>query len=386
MNQLPQLLENAKVIVCVGSGGVGKTTTAATLALGAAISGRKTLVITIDPAKRLADALGLTMLSSHAAPIHQEILGSDRFKLKAPLYGMMLDLQSAWDDLVRKVGRNEETVDRILRNRFYRQLSRELVGAQEFIACETLYAQWEQMTPDLIILDTPPTRNALDFLDAPNRILDFLENDAFQYFLKQRETGRLGRMGLQFLDSAQGAINLFLSKFAGTDFIADLSDFLFMMRDLYPPLIRRTRAFQRLLASDQTKFLVVTQPHPQAIQEASFFAQELEQRQLPLGGLLANRVAQIPASLKGFDIQEASLKNVAQHTLGANDAQWEKIRTAFLAQQKRAEFHEVQLEKLSQELPKNCPQFQTPDLQRDLSNAQGLRELLRLHGFVEELS
>ena len=247
-------------------------------------------MITIDPAKRLADALGLTMLSAHAAPIQSDILGTDTYQLKAPLFGMMLDLQSAWDDLVRRVGQNEESVDRILKNRFYRQLSRELVGAQEFIACETLYTQWEMMKPDLIILDTPPTRNALDFLDAPNRILDFLENDAFQYFLKQKETGRLGRMGLQFLDSAQGAINLFLSKFAGTEFITDLSDFLFMMRDLYPPIIRRTRAFQRLLASEQTQFLVVTQPSPQALKEATFFLDELKKRQLSCGGLVMNRV------------------------------------------------------------------------------------------------
>ena len=158
MMALKDLIEKNSVIVCVGSGGVGKTTTAATLALGAAISGKKTLVITIDPAKRLADALGLTMLSAHAAPIQSDILGTDTYQLKAPLFGMMLDLQSAWDDLVRRVGQNEESVDRILKNRFYRQLSRELVGAQEFIACETLYTQWETMKPDLIILDTPPSK------------------------------------------------------------------------------------------------------------------------------------------------------------------------------------------------------------------------------------
>ena len=198
MTHLAALIQDAEVVVCVGSGGVGKTTTSATLALGAALQGRRTLVITIDPAKRLADALGLTMLSSHAASIHEEILGSGAHRLRAPLYGMMLDLQAAWDDLVRRVSDDDEETDQILQNRFYRQLSRDLVGAQEFIACETLYAQREAMKPDLIILDTPPTRNALDFLDAPNRIFDFLENDAFQYFLKQKKRGAWGAWACNF--------------------------------------------------------------------------------------------------------------------------------------------------------------------------------------------
>mgnify|MGYP001163916167 CR=1 FL=1 len=383
MTTLTKLIEENSVIVCVGSGGVGKTTTAATLALGAAIAGKKTLVITIDPARRLADALGLTMLSAHAAPIQPEILGTTSFRLQAPLYGMMLDLQSAWDDLVRRVSQNKEVVDRILRNRFYRQLSRELVGAQEFIACETLYAQWEEMKPDLIILDTPPTRNALDFLDAPNRILDFLENDAFQYFLKQKETGRLGRMGLQFLDSAQGAINLFLSKFAGTDFITELSDFLFMMRDLYPPIIRRTRSFQKLLASEKTKFLVVTQPSSQAIHEATFFVEELKQRKLPCGGMVINRVLQSDPLLADFEANSTALKKQAKSEHQINDQQWEQIQAALLAHRKQTNFQKTQLNRLKEQLPADCAQFIVPDLQRDLSNALGLRSLLSVYGFVK---
>ncbi len=379
MTSLATLLKEPDIIVCVGSGGVGKTTTSASLALGAAIAGRKTLVITIDPAKRLADALGLTMLSSHVASIQPEILGSDHYKLKAPLYGMMLDLQSAWDDLVKRVGRNEQETDRILQNRFYRQLSRELVGAQEFIACETLFSQWEIMKPDLIILDTPPTRNALDFLDAPNRIFDFLENEAFQYFLKQRETGRLGRMGLQFLDTAQGAFNLFLNKFAGTQFIAELSDFLFLMRDLYPPLIQRTRAFQKLLGSEKTRFLVITQPNPQAIQEASFFAQELKARGLPLGGMIANRVCQTQESLRNTLPQ---LKDQAINDLGISEAQWHKISAATDAECQRATFQQAQLTALQQQLPQGCPHLQIPEVQEDLSTPKGLRTLLHLQGLV----
>ena len=380
MTTLANLIKEPEIIVCVGSGGVGKTTTAASLALGAAMAGRKTLVITIDPAKRLADALGLTMLSSHVASIQPDILGSDTYKLQAPLYGMMLDLQSAWDDLVKRVGRDEQETDRILQNRFYRQLSRELVGAQEFIACETLYSQWETMKPDLVILDTPPTRNALDFLDAPNRIFDFIENEAFQYFLKQRETGRLGRMGLQFLDTAQGAFNLFLNKFAGTQFIAELSDFLFLMRDLYPPLIQRTRAFQKLLSSEKTRFLVITQPNPQAIQEATFFARELQSRGLPLGGMVANRVCQTRESLRDA---LPDLKGQAMNEFGLNAEQWQKIKMATDAECQRATFQQAQLTALQRHLPQNCPHVLVPEVQQDLSTPKGLRELLSLQDLVE---
>lgn len=381
MTHLAALIQDAEVVVCVGSGGVGKTTTSATLALGAALQGRRTLVITIDPAKRLADALGLTMLSSHAASIHEEILGSGAHRLRAPLYGMMLDLQAAWDDLVRRVSDDDEETDLILQNRFYRQLSRDLVGAQEFIACETLYAQREVMKPDLIILDTPPTRNALDFLDAPNRIFDFLENDAFQYFLKQKETGRLGRMGLQFLDGAQGALNVFLNKFAGTQFLSELSDFMFLMRNLYPPLVQRTRAFQNLLASDKTKFLVITQPNPQAIQEASYFARELRKRRLPLAGVLANRVcaedAGLLAKLPGI---ESELSNQAK----VSEAQWAKIHASVHARCSLADYQQQLLDVLQKELPTDCFSIQIPEVQSDLSTRTGLKELLQLQGLLEK--
>ena len=223
----------------------------------------------------------------------------------------------------------------------------------------------------------------MDFLDAPNRILDFLENDAFQYFLKQKETGRLGRMGLQFLDSAQGAINLFLSKFAGTEFITDLSDFLFMMRDLYPPIIRRTRAFQRLLASEQTQFLVVTQPSPQALKEATFFLDELKKRQLSCGGLVMNRVLQLDPVLQNFESNVATYQHQATEILGVAPSQWDKITTAFFAHRDRTNFHHAQITQVHQRLPDGCSQFSIPDLQKDLSNAQGLRSLLSVYGFVE---
>ena len=168
---LARILQDMRVVVCVGSGGVGKTTTAAALGLYAATLGKRTLVITIDPARRLANALGLESLGSHPKPLDAEVLARAGLRPAAQIDAMMLDLTAAWDDLVTRVAPDAETSARLVDNRFYKHLTRDLPGAQDFIACEALYSLVESGEYDLIVLDTPPTANALDFLEAPSRIL-----------------------------------------------------------------------------------------------------------------------------------------------------------------------------------------------------------------------
>ncbi|MFZ9888494.1 MAG: ArsA family ATPase, partial [Myxococcota bacterium] len=259
-HDLARLVEDMRVIVCVGSGGVGKTTTAAMLAMYGAYVGKRSLVITIDPARRLANSLGLSGLLYEPRLVPVEVLAKAGLAGCAPLEAMMLDLRASWDDMVNRIGGNAEQRAHILSNRFYRYLSQELPGAQEFIACEALYTLAEERGYDLVVLDTPPTQNALDFLDAPSRILGFLDLEAFQGLAKRTSEGKTARIGLRFLDGLTGAASAVLSRFTGHELLDELGDFLFLLRNLYEPLVYRTRQFEGLLRGPQTRFVVVTSP------------------------------------------------------------------------------------------------------------------------------
>ncbi|MFP5299430.1 MAG: ArsA family ATPase, partial [Actinomycetota bacterium] len=169
MNPIEELIEHKEIIVCAGSGGVGKTTTSAAIALQAALSGKKAVVLTIDPAKRLASSLGLKELSNEPTKVNARKFTAAGLKPKGELWAMMLDTKSTFDKVVMQYARTEEQATKILNNRFYRNISGTLSGTQEYMAMEKLYELYSEGDYDLIVIDTPPTRNALDFLDAPKR-------------------------------------------------------------------------------------------------------------------------------------------------------------------------------------------------------------------------
>ena len=171
-----------QVVVCVGSGGVGKTTVSAALALQAAARGKKVLVCTIDPARRLANSMGLQSLTNAETRVPESALAATGAKVPGQLFAMMLDLKRSWDEVIERYAPNPERRAAILENRFYRQLSTALAGSHEYVAMEKLHALHQRGGYDLIVLDTPPTTNALDFLDAPNRVIDFLDSDAARWF------------------------------------------------------------------------------------------------------------------------------------------------------------------------------------------------------------
>ncbi len=294
-----------KVIVCVGSGGVGKTTTAATLGLAAAAAGRSTLVITIDPARRLANALGLDHLSHHPQAVDPALVqmtatvlpkpvgeqAIDEAPEPAPLFAMMLDLKAGWDDMLTRTAPDEATAEKILANRFYKVLSTELPGAHEFIACEHLQHLASSGRFDLVVLDTPPTQNALDFLDAPGRILGMLDNEALRFVADKSSS-----FGARFLEGATGRAQAIIARFTGAEMLDELGDFLGLLKDLYAPLTARTRDFVALLASEATGFVVVTAPQSSVLAEAAFFAEELVRRQLPLSAAVVNRLTTVPTA------------------------------------------------------------------------------------------
>jgi anion-transporting ArsA/GET3 family ATPase len=373
---LARVLEDSKVVVCVGSGGVGKTTTAACLALYGAQIGKKTLVITIDPARRLANSLGLDRLASAPERIHSDALTHGGFSARIQLYAMTLDVNRAWDDLVRRASQDDTAAEKVIANHFYQSAMRGLPGAQEFISCEALFTLLEKHNFDLIVLDTPPTSNALDFLDAPKRILDFLDSDAFQVFARSEVTAA-AKIGLRFLDGAAGTVQKALARFTGSAFLKDATGFFMLVRDLYEPLRVRTTGLQSLLRSDQSRFVIVTAPQHAAESEAIGFYNALRDRGFPMGALVLNRVmphpgagiaamsvADIESELQPFPFQSANRSRFAEllHRT-VNDQALDATR-----------HHESQL-RIGAALA-DLPLVVAPHMEGDVSHLGGLHRLL----------
>lgn len=277
----------SKVVVCAGSGGVGKTTISAALALEAAARGTKTIVVTIDPAKRLANSLGMKKLSNTPKRIHHSRFRSAGLD-PAPLDAMMLDTKRTFDDLIYKYARGRQRAERIINNRFYQAVSGALSGTHEYMAMEKLYELHQEGGYDLIVIDTPPTRNALDFLEAPKRLTSFLEGRLLKWFLLPAIGGGKG-----IFRAANFAAVTFLrtvQKIVGAEVLKDSAEFLANFEGMYEGFKERAQEVFELLRQDSTAFLVVTSPNEQAVDEALFFAKTLNEYRLPFKGLVVNRV------------------------------------------------------------------------------------------------
>ncbi len=371
---LAHLLEDKKVIVCVGSGGVGKTTTAAALGLYGAALGKRTLVITIDPAKRLANALGLSKLEHAPQRISDDVLRGSGLPVRAPLQAMMLDLKAAWDDMLLRTAPDRATAERILDNRFYSALSADLPGAHEFIACEALHHVVQSGAYDLVVLDTPPTQNALDFLEAPSRILAVLDSDAFKLFTRTAETG-VARLGLKFLETVGNTAQSVLARFTGSHMLDEIGDFILLWKDLYAPLAARTKDFEVMLRAESTRFVVVTSPQPGTLVEASFFRGELDARALPLGAVVVNRVT--PPWFDGALPPDARGAQDILRRAGIDDAPLAAALAAAAKTQDddaRAEARAVSA--VAEEAGRGTPVVLVPRLPGDVHDARRLVELL----------
>lgn len=285
--RLEEILKERRVLVCVGSGGVGKTTVAASLGLRAAAMGRKVVVLTIDPARRLANALGLSTLGNQETLVDPTWIRESGIESQGELWAMMLDLKRSWDDLIhRSVPPDRAQV--ILENRFYQTLSSALAGSQEYIAMEKLYELYSRGDWDLLILDTPPTAHALDFLDAPNRILDFLDNEAIRMILGPALAA--GKVGMRLFNFGTNYIARGLAKFTGGETLQELAGFMVEIRGTYDLFKDRAARVKALLASHETSFLLVTSPHAFTVGEAIHFHDLLALERMPIGAVVANRV------------------------------------------------------------------------------------------------
>ena len=285
MASVAELLDDKKVCICAGSGGVGKTTTSAAIAAGMAARGKKVAVLTIDPAKRLADSLGLPELGNTERQVDPALFAEAGVETEGgELWAMMLDAKATFDEVVRRHAPDAETRDRILSNRIYQQLSAALAGSQEYMAMEKLFEIWAEDRYDLLVLDTPPTRNALDFLEAPRRLTQFIEGRALQVFLRPtgfatKIFGRGASMGLGVL-----------KRITGVDLLQDLSEFFQAFSGMVGGFKERAERVNELLADRRTSFLVVCGPQGEPITEAVYFHRKLVEAELPFGGVIVNRV------------------------------------------------------------------------------------------------
>ena len=273
---IDRVVRDQSIVICCGSGGVGKTTTAAAFALEAARLGRRACVVTIDPARRLANSLGLDALTNRPTRIEGPWPGE--------LHALMLDPKGTFDDLIQRYSDSPEQAEDIRVNRIYKNLTGTLSGTQEYMAMEKLYELVEEGGFDLVVVDTPPSRNALDFLDAPRRLTHFLENRLFQALMKPT------RAGLKFMGVAAQALLRTIAKVAGADIVRDAVTFFQAFEGMEEGFRIRAARVRELLVQDGTSFVLVASPRPDSVDEAVHFAGKLVESDMAVTALVVNRV------------------------------------------------------------------------------------------------
>jgi anion-transporting ArsA/GET3 family ATPase len=291
-----------RIIVCCGSGGVGKTTIAAAIGLRAAERGRHVVVLTVDPAKRLAQSMGLTALDNTPRPVpgvggahsrrgaHD---GSGETADAGSLHAMMLDMKRTFDEIV-EAHSDPDRAAQILANPFYQSLSSSFAGTQEYMAMEKLGQLRRADEWDLIVVDTPPSRSALDFLDAPQRLGRFLDGRLLRLLVAPAKLG--GRTGLRVINASFGMVTGVVTKIIGSQVLRDVQTFVSAMDTMFGGFRERAEYTYRLLRAPGTAFLVIAAPEHDALREASYFVERLERDDMPLAGLVLNRVHHSPAA------------------------------------------------------------------------------------------
>jgi anion-transporting ArsA/GET3 family ATPase len=364
-------LRPRRIAVCVGPGGVGKTTVAAAIALDRAMAGARALVCTIDPARRLANALGLASLGNVESRVPEHKFTEAGLRPRGALFAMMLDVKRTWDDLVTRHAPDPRRRERIFRNRLYQQMSSALAGSQEYMAMEKLYELATDRDYDVIVLDTPPTAHALDFLEAPDRILDFLGNETARALLAP--AAGVGRLGLRLAQLGGGYIAKTLARFTGQEVLGDLGDFLQGFQGMYDGFKERAAAVHDLLSRPEVGFVLVTSPSPVAIEETLAFHERLHAESMPIAGVVANRVTP-DLWPGGGPLPGAEELSAALAAAGGGDGTLASRLAATLAEhQALAAAEERALGRLFSEA--EAPRAIVPRLETDVHDLAGLARL-----------
>ncbi|MEJ3742213.1 ArsA-related P-loop ATPase [Actinomycetes bacterium KLBMP 9797] len=321
-----------RIVVCCGSGGVGKTTTAAALALRAAEHhGRRTVVLTIDPARRLAQSLGLTELDNTPRQVKGLV-----DETGGELHAMMLDMKRTFDEVVL-THTDPNRAAEIFANPFYQAMSSTFSGTQEYMAMEKLSQLHARDEWDLIVVDTPPSRSALDFLDAPARLSRFLDGRMLRLLLAPARTG--GRSVFTLMTASFNVFTRVVQKILGAQLLTDLSGFVAALDSMFGGFRQRAEQTYRILQAQETAFLLVAAPEPDAVREAAFFARRLGEERMPLAGLVLNRVHR--TAVAGLS-PEASLAAAAElDRTGGHEATADALRVHAALAQQTAREHRV---------------------------------------------
>ncbi len=365
-------LQGREVLCCVGSGGVGKTTAAAALALRAAVEGKRALVLTIDPARRLANSLGLKTLGNQETRIEQSLFTDAHLSPRGEMWAMMLDLKRTWDELVRRAARTPEQAQAILGNKLYQTLSTSMAGSLEYMAMEKVYELYSGGRFDLIVLDTPPTSNALDFLHAPDRILDVLDNNAMRLVLGPLL--KAGKIGFRLLAAPSSLVLRTLARFTGIDFLRDLAAFMLAFEGMYEGFKERAAKVKELLASSRTGFVLVTSPNPLTTQEALFFHRALESDGIRTAAVVVNRVQRDPRRHGGPDNLPALQEALRLAQIKDENHLSDRLCQTLTEQAILADLDRREIDRLRDTL-RGVPLFTVPRLRKDVHDLAGLWQI-----------
>jgi anion-transporting ArsA/GET3 family ATPase len=358
---------NVRIIVTTGSGGVGKTTTAAALALRAADAGRTTVVLTIDPARRLAQAMGLTELDNNPRQVADA--GDGR------LFAMMLDMKRTFDEVVAAHS-TPERAEQIYANPFYQSLSSSFAGTQEYMAMEKLSQLVAQDDWDLIVVDTPPSRSALDFLDAPNRLGRFLDGRMIRLLTAPARAG--GKAYLRVVTASVSMFTRVLTKMLGGELLHDVSAFVSSLEAMFGGFRERAQKTYELLKAPGTAFIVVAVPEPDALREASYFVGRLSSEDMPLAGLVLNRVHRTidpPDGTATLTARRAEVAAEALDAIGGQDAALGETALRVHVEIALSAEHDSRLARRFGAAHPSVPVVAVPALPTDVHDLDGLRRI-----------
>lgn len=302
MKAFSSLLAEAKVLIAVGPGGVGKTSTSAAIAMAAAREGKRVIVLTIDPARRLANALGLPEIGNEEADVTAAAFRAAGLEPpRGRLTAMMLDIKRTWDETIRRHHPNPERREKLLQNRFYQALSGALAGSQEYMAMEKLHELSSRRDDplDLIVLDTPPSAHAIDFLDAPTKLIDALDNDATRWLLEPYK--ERGRVSTKLFDVGSSLVMRSIGRFTGVEALDALAELLSAFQDMFDGFRQRARSVRELLGSEATRFLIISSPRQGPLLDAQDFLSRLDRDGLHTAGFILNRATPDPFRTRAAD-------------------------------------------------------------------------------------
>jgi anion-transporting ArsA/GET3 family ATPase len=378
-DSLDELVARHRIIISAGSGGVGKTTVAAAIALWGALDGRRTVVMTIDPAKRLATSLGLSHLGAEPQEIAASVLREAGLEPKAGMAAMMLDQKGAWDALVERHAPPEARA-RILANPFYQHLSQTFAGSHEYMAIEQLCVLADGGEWDLIVVDTPPTRHALDFLEAPRRMGDFLDKSVIKWFLLPSLSA--GWSALRAVNRTAGFLLRQLEKATGVSALAEISDFFASMGGLFENFNARIERAYEVLRGSTTAFVLVSSPEEQVLDDAEYLSTKMAELAMPLKGVVVNRVHE-ELKAEGWradDLGPEELEDITAmvaEALGPSAAEAPALAANFADYQVLARGECLRVEQFRNSLAEDVPLVHVPNFTRDVHDLGTLAEMHR---------